>query len=89
MDFFVDFGCALQFIFWKLMKKNAVGTFQRQEVYGNKVKPNANRGWPIKPVNHIRPQLNSLCPNSCSTPPYKMQMGHPHTGDFNAMGDIK
>ena len=54
MDFFVDFGSALQFIFWILIKKNiTVGTgtpFQRQEVSGN-----------------------------------KMQMGHPHTGDFNAM----
>ena len=39
MDFFVDFGCALQFIFLKLMKKIAVGTgtpFQKQEVPGNK-----------------------------------------------------
>ena len=24
--------------------------------------------WPIKPVNHIRPQLTSLCPNSSWTP---------------------
>ena len=39
MDFFVGFGCALQFIFWKLIKKNiAVGIgipFQRQDVSGN------------------------------------------------------
>ena len=54
----------------KSNEKIAVGTrtpFQRQEVPVNEqthVKPNANRGWPIKLVNHIQPQLSRLCPKS-------------------------
>ena len=39
MDFFADSCCVLEIIFWKLTKKNAVGTgapFQRGEVSGNK-----------------------------------------------------
>ena len=38
------------------------------ETIPTQVKPNANRGWSIKPVNHIRPQLTKLCPNSSGTP---------------------
>ena len=41
------------------------------------VKPNANRGWPIKPVNHIRPQLTRLCPNSSWTPTSRNGDGAP------------
>ena len=32
------------------------------------VKPNANRGCPIKLANHIQPQLRKLCPKSSWTP---------------------
>ena len=37
------------------------------ETKQTQVKPNANRGWPIKPVNHIRPELTRLCPTSSWT----------------------
>ena len=43
MDFFVDFGCTLQKIFWKLMNEIALGTgtpFQRKEFSGNKANTN-------------------------------------------------
>ena len=92
MDFFLDFGSALQMILWKLMNKIDVGTgtlVRDRKPLGTKqtqVKPNANRGWPIKLVNHAQPQLSRLCPKSSWTPPHKMQTGHPRTGDFNAMG---
>ena len=74
MDFFVHFGCALQFIFWKFMKKlmlvlgHPFRDRKSLETKQTQVKPNANRGWPIKLVNHIRPQLTRLCPNSSWTP---------------------
>ena len=55
------------------------------ETKKTQVKPNANRGWLIKLVNHIRPQLTRLCPNSSWTPTSQNADGHPHTGDFNAM----
>ena len=50
------------------------------------VNPNANRGWPIKPVNHIRPQLTRLCSNSSWTSTSQNADGAPNTEDFNAMG---
>ena len=37
------------------------------ETKQTQVKPKANRGWPIKPVNRIIPQLTRLCPNSSWT----------------------
>ena len=40
----------------------SLGTEQTQ------IKPNTNRGWPIKLVNHIQPQLNRLCQKSSRTP---------------------
>ena len=51
-----------------------------RETKQTQVKPNENRGWPIKPVNHIKPQLNRFCPKSFWTttsqnadgaPPYR------------------
>ena len=87
MGFFVDFGCALQFIFWKLMKKLllVLGPPFRDrkslETKQTQVKPNANKGWPIKPVNHIRPQLTRMCPNSSWTPHLiKCRWGTPTLG---------
>ena len=77
------------------MKKIAVGTgtpFQRQEVSGNKrktqVKPNANRGWPIKPVYHIRQQLTRLCPNSFWTPTSQNADGAPPYWAFQRYGIV-
>ena len=49
----------------KIKEKNAVGTgtlFQRQGTKQTQIKPNANRGLPIKLVNHIQPQLSRFCP---------------------------
>ena len=68
--FFVDFGSALQVIFLKLMKKMMLVLGPRfrdrksLETKQTQVKPNANRGWPIKPVDHIWLQLTGLRPNS-------------------------
>ena len=47
------------------------------ETKQTQVKPNANRGWPIKLVNHIRPQQTRLCPNSSWTPTSKNADGAP------------
>ena len=54
--------------------RKSLGTQQTQ------VKPNANRGWPIKLANHIQPHLSRLCGKSSGTPPHKMQMGTPILG---------
>ena len=48
MDFFVDFGCALQFIFWKLMKNIAVGT-------GTPFRDRKSQRLAHKPLNHGQP----------------------------------
>ena len=92
MDFVVDFGCALQITFWKLMKillllpglsfkdKNSLGTKQTQ------VEPNANRGWPIKLDNHIQPQLSRLCPKSSWTPASQNANGTPPYWGFQCYG---
>ena len=59
VDFLADFGFPLQMIFWKLMKKITVGAgtlLGERKSLGIKqtqVEPNANRGCPIKVVNHI------------------------------------
>ena len=41
------------------------------------VKPSANRGWPLKPVNHIQPQLRRICPKSSRTPTWQNADGAP------------
>ena len=55
------------------------------ETKQTQVKHNANRGGAIKPVNHIRPQLTRLCPNSSLTLTSQNADGAPHTRVFNAM----
>ena len=66
MDFFVDFRCARQMIFWKWMKKLLLvlePPFRDRKSLGTKqtqVKPNVNRCWPIRLVNYIQPQLSRL-----------------------------
>ena len=42
--------------------RKSLGTKQTED------KPNANRGWSIKLVNYIQPQLNRLCQKSSWTP---------------------
>ena len=83
MDFFVDFGCVLQMIFWKLLKKMLLvlgPRFRDRESLGTtktRVKSKANRGWPRKLVNHIQPQLNRLCPKPSWTPNLQYTFGAP------------
>ena len=52
--------------------RESLGTKQTQ------AKPNANRGWPIKPAKYIQTQLSRLCPNLSGLQPHNMQMGHSH-----------
>ena len=47
------------------------------ETKQTQVKPNANRCWSIKLVNHIQPQLTRLCPNSSWTPTSQNADGAP------------
>ena len=95
MDFSGNFGCAPQFIFWKLMQNLllVVGPPFRDrkslETKQTQVKPNANRGWPIKPVNHIRPQLTRLCPNSSWTPTSQNANGAPPCWGFQRFAGIR
>ena len=94
MDFFVDFGIALQFIFWKLMKKLLLvlgppfRDRKSMETRETQVKSNSKSGCSIKPVNHIRPQLTRLCPNSSWTPTSQNADGTAPYWDFNAMKHI-
>ena len=63
-------------------------SFRDRESLGTKqtqIKPNANKGLPIKPVNHIQPQLSRLCPKSSWTPTSQNADGATHSGGFNAM----
>ena len=90
MDFYGDFEGVLRMIFWELLKKRLVlvlgPRFTDRKYLGTthtQVKPNANRGLPIKLVSHIQPQQSRLCGKPFCTPTYKMQMGHPHTENFN------
>ena len=52
----------------KIDEKNCCRYRKSLERKQTQVKPNANIGWPVKPVNHIRPQLTILCPNSSWAP---------------------
>ena len=56
------------------------------ETKQTQVKPNANRGWSIKPVNHIRPHLTRLCPNSSWTPTSQNADGAPPHWGFQHYG---
>ena len=72
-----------------------VGTgppFQIEKVSGNNraktsyTHTSANKGFPTEMVNHIQPNSLADCVEYLpGPPPHKMQMGHPYTGDFNAM----
>ena len=85
MVFFCRFWLCPSIYILKINEIIAVATgtpFQRQErksleTKQTQVKPNANRGWPMKPVNHIRPQLIRLCPNSSWTPTSQNADGAP------------
>ena len=67
----------------KINEKNAVCTgtpYRDRRCLGTKrtqVKPNANRGWSIKLVNHIQLQLSRLCPKSSWTPTSQNEDGAP------------
>ena len=87
---FVEFGCVLQMIFWKLMQilLLVIGTPFRDmkslETKQTQIKPDANRGFPIELASHIQPQLSRLCWKSC-IPTSQNADGEPHTENFIAM----
>ena len=57
----------------------SVGTKQ------TKIKDKANCGGPYEAVIHIQPQLNYHVQNIARPTPHDIDIGHPCTGDVNAM----
>ena len=50
-----------------------------------KIKDKANCGGPWEAVIHIQQQLNYHVQNLARPPPHDIEMGHPCTGNVNAM----
>ena len=82
---FLDIGGTLQMAFCKLTKKwwwnweHISETASLTEQSKHKVKPSANRGWPIKLDNHTQMQQSRLREK------FSWTSTSLHTGEFNAM----